>query len=66
MHVSNALNKYDLINKPIKFKKEDIINLMKQDKKVENSKINLLVPVETAKVELFDNIDLPSIEASLL
>lgn len=64
--IINLLNKYDLINKPIKFKKEDIINLMKQDKKVENSKINLLVPVEMAKVELFDNIDLPSIEASLL
>ena len=64
--IIHLLNKYQLINKTIKFKKEDIINLMKQDKKVENSQINLLVPIGPAKVELFDNIDLPSIEASLL
>ncbi len=64
--IINLLNKYELTTKQIKFKKEDIINLMKQDKKIENSKINLLVPVERAQVALFDNIDLPSIEASLL
>ncbi|MBQ8634961.1 3-dehydroquinate synthase [bacterium] len=60
------LNKFDLISKKIKYKSENIIELMKQDKKVENNKINLLLPVESAVVQLFDNIDLPSIEASLL
>lgn len=60
------LNKFQLIQKEVKYKKEDIIKIMKQDKKVENQKINLLVPTAPAVVGLFDNIDLPSIEASLL
>ena len=64
--IISLLEKFKLINKKIKFKKEDIINLMKQDKKVENAKLNLLLPVDLAQVALFDNIDLPSIEASLL
>lgn len=63
--IDYLLNKFQLINKEIKFKKEDIVELMKQDKKVENQKINLLVPTAPAVVGLFDNIDLPSIEASL-
>lgn len=60
------LEKFNLTNKKIKFKKEKIINLMKQDKKVENSKINLILPTSKQLVEIFDNIDLPSLEASLL
>ena len=64
--INFLLEKLELTKKQVKFKKEDIINLMKQDKKVENSKINLLLPTAPSVVELFDNIDLPSIEASLL
>jgi len=60
------LEKFELKKKKIKFKKENIAELMKQDKKVLDNKINLLLPVEPAVVKLFDNIDLPSIEASLL
>jgi len=64
--IISILEKFSLIDKKIKFKKEDIIELMFQDKKIENGNINLLLPVAPAEVELFDNIDLPSIEASLL
>lgn len=64
--IISLLKKFELTNKKIKFKREDIVNLMTHDKKVENSKINLLLPTAPAQVALFDNIDLPSIEASLL
>ena len=57
---------FELTKKKIKFKNSKIIEIMKQDKKVENNKINLLLPVSPGSVELFDNIDLPSIEACLL
>lgn len=63
--INFLLEKFQLTNKKIKYDKKQVIELMKQDKKVENSKINLLLPVEIAEVELFDNIDLLSIEASL-
>lgn len=63
--IDYLLNKFQLLQKEIKYKKTDIIEIMKQDKKVENQKINLLVPTAPAVVGLFDNIDLPSIEASL-
>lgn len=63
--IDYLLNKFQLLQKEIKYKKSDIIEIMKQDKKVENQKINLLVPTAPAVVGLFDNIDLPSIEASL-
>lgn len=64
--IVSLLEKYELIKKKIKFKKEDILKIMTHDKKVENSKINLLLPTGHREVALFDNIDLPSIEASLL
>lgn len=66
LQIKDLLEKFDLTTKKINFKKEDIINLMSQDKKVINGKVNLLVPTAPAVVELFDNIDLPSLEASLL
>lgn len=59
------LNKFSLAQNDIAFKKEKIIELMKQDKKVSDGKINLLLPVAPSVVALFDDIDLPSIEASL-
>ena len=64
--IISLLKKYELLNKKIKFKSSKILELMTHDKKVENSKINLLLPIAPAEVGLFDNIDLPSIEASLL
>ena len=64
--IISLLEKYELLDKKIKFKNSKMIELMTHDKKVENSKINLLLPIATAEVGLFDNIDLPSIEASLL
>ena len=63
--VNFLIDKFKLISHKFKFKKSDIIKLMEQDKKVENGKINLLVPVNPAEVELFDNIDLHDIEVSL-
>lgn len=63
--ISFLLNKFELINTKIKYPKDKIINLMFQDKKVENKKINLLLPVARSQVELFDNIDLPLIKDSL-
>jgi 3-dehydroquinate synthase len=64
--IISLLEKYELTKKKIKFKKDEIVELMLHDKKVENSKINLLLPTGLAEVELFDNIDSLSIEASLL
>lgn len=63
--INFLIDKFKLQSHSAKFKKEKIVNLMKQDKKVIDNKINLLLPTATAKVELFDNIDLPLIEASL-
>ena len=63
--IVSLLNKFELINKKLNFPKESIINLMKQDKKVIDGKINLLVPTALGQVELFDNIDLRALEASL-
>ncbi len=63
--IINLIDKFELTDKKIKYKKEDFIELMKQDKKIENGKINLLVPTHPSTVELFDNIDLPLIEACL-
>lgn len=63
--INFLIDKFSLTNKKIKFKKEKIIELMMHDKKVQNEKINLLLPVAPLEVELFDNIDLPLLEASL-
>ena len=63
--INFMIDKFLLTDKKIKFKKEKIIELMAHDKKVQNGKINLLLPVAPLEVELFDNIDLPSLEASL-
>ena len=60
------LNKFNLLDKKVKFDNKKIVDLMMQDKKVENSKINLVLPTNPSQVEVFDNIDRLSIEASLL
>lgn len=64
--INNLLIKFDLIQKKLKLNPNKVIELMKQDKKVKNENINLLLPVAPAQVELFDNINQPSLEASLL
>ena len=63
--IISLIDKFSLTDKKIKFKKEKIVELMTHDKKVQNGKINLLLPVAPLEVELFDNIDLPLLEASL-
>ena len=63
--INFLIDKFSLTNKKLKFKKEKIVELMTHDKKVQNEKINLLLPVAPLEVELFDNIDLPLLEASL-
>ena len=64
--INNILNKYNLIDKKLSFKKQDIVDLMYRDKKVEDSKINLIIPNSPACVELAYNIEQSELEASLL
>ena len=64
--INKILDNLNLATKKIKYPPKKIISLMQSDKKVSNHKINLLLPVAPAVVEIFDNIDSPSIEACLL
>jgi 3-dehydroquinate synthetase len=64
-NIDNLINKFNLTPKKINFDRRKVIELMLQDKKVVNRRINLLLPTAPAVVELFDNIDSLSIEASL-
>ncbi len=63
--INFLIDKFELLSHKINFKKNEIIELMYQDKKVTDGKINLLVPVNPAEVELFDNISSRDVEASL-
>ncbi len=63
--INFLIDKFELTNKKLRFNKKKFINLMKQDKKVENSKINLLIPVAPRTVELIHNIEEPFVAASL-
>ena len=63
--ICNLLDKFNLINDKINFKKEKIIELMKHDKKTLDGKINIIMPSSPLEAELFENIDLPSLEACL-
>ena len=64
--INQLLDNHKLAHKKLSFPSKKVIELMGNDKKVTDRKINLLLPVDFATVELFDNIDLPSIEACLL
>ena len=64
--INKVLDNFGLATKRLKYPPKKIINLMQNDKKVSNQKINLLLPTSPAAVELFDNIDLLSQEACLL
>ncbi len=63
--INFLIDKFDLTKKKMKFNKKKFIELMKQDKKVENAKINLLIPSGFQTVELIHNIEEPFVAASL-
>ena len=66
--INLLIDKFHLADEKLELNKDqlnDFISLMTQDKKVQDGKINLLLPVGYAQVGLFDSIDLPSIEALL-
>jgi len=63
--INFLIDKFNIISHKIKFNKKEIIKLMAQDKKVTEGKINLVMPTAPQEVALFDNIDLPSLEASM-
>jgi len=63
--INFLIDKYNLADLKIKFNKKKFIELMFRDKKVENQRINLLLPVDYLQVGLFDNISVPLIEACL-
>ena len=64
--INFLIDKFSLTNKKLKLKKEKVIELMTHDKKVQNGRINLLLPVAPLEVALFFFLYLPSLEASLL
>ena len=61
----SLMNNFSLLEKKRKFNKKKFLELMLQDKKVENKKINLLLPTSYLQVGLFDNISEPLLEACL-
>ncbi len=63
--IINLIDKFELTQKDYHFDKQKFIKLMKQDKKVKNQKINLLIPSARQTVELIENTEEPSLEASL-
>ena len=63
--INSLVDRFELCNTKMKFKKKDVLELMYHDKKVVNSKINLLVPSGRALVEQDGNIQLSELEASL-
>lgn len=48
------INKFNLVKQTPKFNNKNIIDIMKSDKKVENYKINFILPTTKASVESFD------------
>lgn len=60
------IEKFDIAPKKASFKPKKILEIMKSDKKVKNSKINLILPLEGRKARLFDDTDELLIEESLL
>ncbi len=62
----NLIDKFELAPKLKNINTKKIIKIMKSDKKVQNSKINLILPRSAARVALFDDIDELLIKDSLL
>ena len=63
---TNLIDKYNFAPKLKKLNSDKIIDIMKSDKKVKNSKINLILPRTAAQAALFDDIDELLIKDSLI
>ena len=63
---TNLIDKYNFAPKLKKLNPDKIIDIMKSDKKVKNSKINLILPRTAAQAALFDDIDELLIKDSLI
>ena len=59
------LAKYKLAGKLCRINHDKIIDLMRQDKKVENGKINFILPVSKSFVSCYDDITSEEIKAAL-
>ena len=62
----NLIDKFELAPKLKKLNPDKIIEIMKSDKKVKNSKINLILPRTAAQAALFDDTDELLIKDSLI
>ena len=63
---TNLIDKYNFAPKLKKLNPDKIIDIMKSDKKVKNSKINLILPRTAAQAALFDDTDELLIKDSLI
>lgn len=59
------IDNYKIVKKVPKFSFQKLIEAMESDKKVENGKINFILPIEKSTVEVFDDITKEEIENSL-
>lgn len=62
----NLIDKFELTPKLKKLNPDKIIEIMKSDKKVKDSKINLILPLKDSQAELFDDTDELLIKDSLI
>lgn len=60
------IDKYSLTGKTPRLNPKKVIELMKQDKKVENGKIKFILPVSKSNVACFDDVTPEQIKDSLL
>jgi len=60
------IDKYSIIKKMPKFKHKKIIELMKLDKKVEDGKINFILPTSKSIVACYNDITFEEIQTSLM
>ena len=65
-HGINLIDKFELTPKLKKLNPDKIIEIMKSDKKVKDSKINLILPLKDSRAELFDDTDELLIKDSLI
>ncbi len=63
---TNLIDKFNLAPKIKKLNFDNVIEIMKSDKKVKNSKINLILPRTAAQAALFDDTDELLIKDSLI
>ncbi len=63
---TSLIDKFDLAGEIKKLNPHKMLEIMKSDKKVKNSKINLILPLPSAQAALFDDTDELLIKDSLL